>query len=36
LKNAAENGGHPVVIELKHGSNGVWRGERDIKLQAVK
>jgi len=36
LKNAADNGGHPVVVELKRGSDGVWRGERDIRLQAVK
>ncbi|MBA3881806.1 MAG: protocatechuate 3,4-dioxygenase [Chthoniobacterales bacterium] len=33
LKNAADNGGHPVVVDLKRGSDGVWRGVRDIKLQ---
>jgi protocatechuate 3,4-dioxygenase, beta subunit len=36
LKNAADNGGHPVIVELKRGSDGVWRGERDITLKAVK
>jgi len=36
LKNAADNGGHPVVVELKRDRDGVWRGVRDIKLQAVK
>jgi protocatechuate 3,4-dioxygenase beta subunit len=36
LKNAAENGSHPVVVELKRDSDGVWRGERDITLKAVK
>jgi protocatechuate 3,4-dioxygenase, beta subunit len=36
LKNAAANGAHPVVVELKRGSDGIWRGVRDIKLQAVK
>jgi protocatechuate 3,4-dioxygenase beta subunit len=36
LKNAADNGGHPVVVGLKRGSDGVWRGERDITLKAVK
>jgi protocatechuate 3,4-dioxygenase beta subunit len=36
LKNAADNGGHPVVVALNRGSDGIWRGVRDIKLQAVK
>jgi protocatechuate 3,4-dioxygenase beta subunit len=35
LKNAAANGGHPVIVELKRGSDGVWRAERDITLKAV-
>ncbi len=33
LKNAAANGGHPVIVELKRGSDGVWRGERDITVK---
>jgi protocatechuate 3,4-dioxygenase beta subunit len=36
LKNAADNGGHPVIVELKRGNDGVWRGERDITLKTVK
>ncbi|MFN2508860.1 MAG: protocatechuate 3,4-dioxygenase [Chthoniobacterales bacterium] len=36
LKKEADNGGHPFIVDLKRGSDGVWRGERDIKLQAVK
>jgi protocatechuate 3,4-dioxygenase beta subunit len=36
LKQQADNGGHPVIVELKRGSDGVWRGERDITLKAVK
>jgi protocatechuate 3,4-dioxygenase beta subunit len=35
-KNDAANGEHPVVVELKRGGDGIWRGVRDIKLQAVK
>jgi protocatechuate 3,4-dioxygenase beta subunit len=36
LKNAAGNGGHPVIVELKRGSDGVWRGERDITVKPAK
>jgi protocatechuate 3,4-dioxygenase beta subunit len=38
LKNASEGTDHPfvVVIDVKRGSDGVWRGERDITLKAVK
>jgi len=36
LKQQADNGGHPVVVEVKRGSDGVWRGERDIVLKAAK
>lgn len=36
LKNAADNGGHPSIVELKRGSDGVWRGERDITVKAAK
>lgn len=36
LKLQAENGGHPVIVDLKRGSDGAWRGERDIKLPAAK
>jgi protocatechuate 3,4-dioxygenase beta subunit len=38
LKSASDGSDHPFVeiIELKRGSDGVWRGVRDIKLQAVK
>jgi protocatechuate 3,4-dioxygenase beta subunit len=36
LKNAAVYGGHPVIVEVKRGSDGVWRGERDITLPAAK
>lgn len=38
LKNASEGTDHPFVaiIELKRGRDGVWRGERDITLKAVK
>lgn len=33
LKNAADHGGHPVIVDVKRGSDGVWRGVRDITLQ---
>ncbi|MFN2476887.1 MAG: protocatechuate 3,4-dioxygenase [Chthoniobacterales bacterium] len=33
VKHAADNGGHPVIVALKRGDDGVWRGVRDIKLQ---
>lgn len=33
LKKMAELGGHPVVVEVERGSDGVWRGERDITLK---
>jgi protocatechuate 3,4-dioxygenase beta subunit len=38
LKSASNGTDHPfvVIIELKRGSDGVWRGERDITLKAVK
>ena len=36
LKHEAEEGGHPVVVDVKRGSDGVWRGERDITLKAAK
>jgi protocatechuate 3,4-dioxygenase, beta subunit len=38
LKSASGGSDHPfvVIIELKRGSDGVWRGERDITLPAVK
>jgi hypothetical protein len=36
LKNAGANGGHPSIVELKRGSDGIWRGERDITVKAVK
>ncbi len=36
LNNAADNGGHPVIVELKRGTDGAWRGERDITLKAAK
>ncbi|MEY2505803.1 MAG: protocatechuate 3,4-dioxygenase, beta subunit [Verrucomicrobiota bacterium] len=29
-------GEHPVVVEVKRGSDGVWRGQRDIVIKAVK
>jgi protocatechuate 3,4-dioxygenase beta subunit len=32
----AKEGERPVIIEVKRGSDGVWRGERDITLQSVK
>jgi protocatechuate 3,4-dioxygenase beta subunit len=32
----AKEGEHPVIIELKRDKDGIWRGERDIKLQSVK
>ncbi len=35
LKNAADNGGHPVIVDLKRGNDGVWRGVRDIRLAAA-
>jgi protocatechuate 3,4-dioxygenase beta subunit len=36
LKLQAQNGGHPVIVEVKRGSDGVWRGERDITLPTAK
>jgi protocatechuate 3,4-dioxygenase beta subunit len=33
---ASEQGSHPVIVSLKRGSDGVWRGVRDIKLVAAK
>ena len=36
LKKMTEQGAHPAIVDLKHGSDGVWRGERDITLKAVK
>jgi len=33
LKQQADNGGHPVIVDVKRGSDGVWRGERDIVLK---
>ena len=36
LKQQADNGGHPFVVDVKRGSDGVWRGERDIILSAPK
>ena len=36
LKNQNDQGGHPVVVSVKRGSDGVWGGVRDIKLKAVK
>jgi hypothetical protein len=36
LKQQADNGGHPAIVDVKRGSDGVWRGERDITLKAVK
>jgi protocatechuate 3,4-dioxygenase beta subunit len=36
LKKMADQGERPVVIEVKRGSDGVWRGERDITVKAVK
>jgi protocatechuate 3,4-dioxygenase beta subunit len=32
----AQQGAHPVIVEVKRGSDGVWRGERDITLPAAK
>ena len=28
-----KQGAHPVIVELKRGSDGVWRGERDIAVK---
>src|SRR2546423_9278750 len=36
LKQQADNGGHPVIVDVKRGSDRVWRGERDIVIKAVK
>ena len=33
---AAKTGGHPVIVEVKRGRDGVWRGERDITMTAAK
>ena len=32
----AKEGEEPVIIEVKRGSDGVWRGERDITVKAPK
>jgi protocatechuate 3,4-dioxygenase beta subunit len=31
-----KEGERPVIVEVKRDSNGIWRGVRDIKLQAAK
>lgn len=36
LKHMATEGGHPVIVEVKRGSDGIWRGERDITVPATK
>jgi protocatechuate 3,4-dioxygenase beta subunit len=36
LELAAKNGDHPVIVEVKRGGDGVWRGERNIVIQAAK
>jgi protocatechuate 3,4-dioxygenase beta subunit len=36
LKKMADLGAHPAVVDVKRGSDGVWRGERDITLKAAK
>lgn len=36
LKHQAENGGHPAIVELNRGNDGVWRGKRDIQLKPAK
>lgn len=33
LKKMADQGGHPAVVDLKRGTDGIWRGERDITLK---
>jgi protocatechuate 3,4-dioxygenase, beta subunit len=33
LKQQADDGGHPVIVDVKRGSDGVWRGERDITVR---
>lgn len=35
LANARKEGGQPVVVALKRGSDGVWRGVRDIRIKPV-
>jgi len=32
----AKEGEHPFIVELTRGSDGVWRGERDITVKSVK
>lgn len=32
----AKEGGHPVIVEVQRGSDGIWRGERDITVKAAK
>ncbi len=38
LKKASEGSDHPfvVIVDVKRGSDGVWRGERDITMPAAK
>ena len=36
LKKMTALGGHPVIVEVKRGADGVWRGERDITVPAAK
>jgi protocatechuate 3,4-dioxygenase beta subunit len=36
LKLQAQQGAHPVIVEVKRGSDGVWRGERDITVPTAK
>jgi protocatechuate 3,4-dioxygenase beta subunit len=31
-----QEGERPVIVEVKRDSSGIWRGVRDIKLQAAK
>lgn len=32
LKKMAQEGERPVIVEVKRGSDGIWRGERDIAV----
>jgi protocatechuate 3,4-dioxygenase beta subunit len=38
LKKASEGRDHPfvVIVDVKRGSDGIWRGERDIAIKATK
>jgi protocatechuate 3,4-dioxygenase beta subunit len=36
LKKMSDQGAHPAIIDVKRGADGIWRGERDVVVSALK